>query len=221
MIASDYFLASASVPKTIIAYFHRMNMQYDNYFDKNRLEIFFDAILAIVLTILVLEFKVPRIEHPTTQQLVHSLRELLPVLFSYLMSFLTIIALWMDHQRLFHHITRINKKFVMLNFLFLASVSILPFTTAFAGEYFENSFAAAIFCSSIFFSNFCFAWLFLYPSQRKMMSETFYASMAKSGSRLGMAGLVIEALSIPVAFLSTTAAYLMVALVIVVHMTKK
>lgn len=74
-----------------------MTTNEDFELDKRRLETFVDAILAIIVTILVLEFKVPQIENATSSDLKKALIELLPEGLSYLISFLTIAALFIPH----------------------------------------------------------------------------------------------------------------------------
>ena len=70
--------------------------------EKNRFETFIDAILAIIMTILVLEFKVPESAFATDGDIKSFLYHLAPSVFSYLLSFATIVLLWMDHHNLFH-----------------------------------------------------------------------------------------------------------------------
>jgi len=95
---------------------------------KTRLEAFSDAVLAILLTILVLELKVP--ETPTFAALV----KLWPVYVAYLLSFLTIFMMWMTHHNIFNAFEKVNHQILWANGFFLFAVSQLPFVTAFVGE---------------------------------------------------------------------------------------
>src|SRR5215218_3176501 len=100
---------------------------------KGRLEAFSDGGLAISITIMVLELKVP---HGDT---LAALRPLLPVLLSYVLSFVYVGIYWNNHHHLLHAAHRINGRVLWANLHLLFWISLFPFTTAWMGE---NHFAA-------------------------------------------------------------------------------
>src|SRR5687767_882468 len=119
-----------------------MSLNYN--FDKKRFEAFIDATIAIILTILILELRIPEAEHSeevSTKKLVASL---LPEFISYIGSFLLIVGIWMDHHILFLNLNKLTKGFILLNMVFILSLSLVPFTTAFAGVHNHDSFAVAM-----------------------------------------------------------------------------
>lgn len=93
-----------------------------------RLEAFSDGVLAIVITIMVLELKVPEGAEP------EALRPLLPTFLSYLLSFIYIGIYWNNHHHLFHAVQQVNGKVLWANLALLFSLSLVPFTTAWMGE---------------------------------------------------------------------------------------
>ena len=101
---------------------------------KGRLEAFSDGVLAIIITIMVLELKVP--QSPDLSALL----ELTPVFLSYLLSFMYLGIYWNNHHHLFQVVTHIDGKVLWANMHLLFWLSLLPFVTAWAGE---NHFAAA------------------------------------------------------------------------------
>src|SRR4051812_7877387 len=111
-------------------------------FDKKRFEAFIDAIIAILLTILVLEIKIPedKIAGASTYT---QIRSLAPYIVSYLASFTLILGFWIDYHFLFVNITTITKRFVIINMMFILSISFAPFVTAFAGKNHHDAFAVA------------------------------------------------------------------------------
>src|SRR5689334_13972368 len=116
-----------------------------NYnYDKKRFEAFFDAILAIILTILVLEFRIPETEPASEQNTKQQVIALLPAFISYIGSFLLIFGVWIDHHILFLNLLKLTKRYILLNMLFVLSISIIPFTTAFAGKHPQDSFAVGL-----------------------------------------------------------------------------
>lgn len=101
--------------------------------NKNRLEAFSDGVLAIIITIMVLELKVPH--NPTWQ----SYLDAYPVFASYTLSFVFVGLYWSNHHHLFHTATMVNNKVLWLNMFALFWQSLIPFATASMGEnYFSN-----------------------------------------------------------------------------------
>ncbi|WP_335965881.1 TMEM175 family protein [Galbibacter sp. PAP.153] len=100
----------------------------------NRLEAFSDGVLAIVITIMVLEMKVP--EGASWDHL----SAVLPKFMSYLLSFVYLGIYWNNHHHLFQAIQRVNGKVLWSNLLLLFTLSLVPFTTAWMGEnHFEKN----------------------------------------------------------------------------------
>ncbi|MCD9021987.1 TMEM175 family protein [Cohnella silvisoli] len=94
----------------------------------NRMEAFSDGVLAIIITIMVLEFKVPE-GHDWS-----SLADLVPKFLSYAVSFIYVGIYWNNHHHLLHTVQTLNGKLMWLNLLLLFSLSLVPFSTAWMGE---------------------------------------------------------------------------------------
>ena len=99
---------------------------------KNRLEAFSDGVLAIIITIMVLELKVP---HGSE---LNNLMSLLPVFLSYVLSFLYIGIYWNNHHHLLHTVNRVSGGILWANLHLLFWLSLFPFVTGWMGE---NHFA--------------------------------------------------------------------------------
>lgn len=95
---------------------------------KGRLEAFSDAVLAIIITIMVLEIKAP--DEPTFEALV----PLFPIFLSYVLSFFYIAIYWVNHHHLFQVTQYINGAVLWVNILFLFCVSLVPFATSWMDE---------------------------------------------------------------------------------------
>ena len=100
--------------------------------NKNRLEAFSDGVLAIVLTIMVLEIKVPE------KADIESLRKLFPVFISYVLSFIYIGIYWNNHHHMLQSTSKVNGKILWANLHLLFWLSLVPFATGWMGE---NHFA--------------------------------------------------------------------------------
>jgi TMEM175 potassium channel family protein len=99
---------------------------------KGRLEAFSDGVIAILITIMVLELKIP---HGTDWE---ALRPLLPVFLTYLLSFVYLAIYWNNHHHMLHATDQINGKILWANMHLLFWLSLIPFTTGWMGE---NHFA--------------------------------------------------------------------------------
>ncbi len=102
--------------------------------NKNRLEAFSDGVLAIIITIMVLEFKVP---NDTTFEAVIKLSH---KFLSYILSFIYVGIYWNNHHHLMHTVKRVNGKILWANLHLLFWLSLIPFTTAWIGEHHFASF---------------------------------------------------------------------------------
>jgi len=101
---------------------------------KGRLEAFSDGVLAIIITIMVLEMKVP---HGAS---LHDLLPLLPVFFSYVLSFVYVGIYWNNHHHMLHATTTVTGAMLWANLHLLFWLSLFPFATGWMGE---NHFAVA------------------------------------------------------------------------------
>ena len=100
---------------------------------KSRLEAFSDGVLAIIITIMVLEIKVPEGDNFS------SLKPLIPIAVSYLLSFLYIGIYWNNHHHMLHTVKYVNGKILWANMHLLFWLSLIPFATGWMGE---NKFAS-------------------------------------------------------------------------------
>lgn len=109
------------------------------YMGKNRLEAFSDGVLAIIITIMVLELKVP---HGTD---LAALRPLLPVFLSYVLSFVYIGIYWNNHHHMWHLVHRVNGGILWANLHLLFWLSLVPFVTGWMGENHFTSVPTALY----------------------------------------------------------------------------
>lgn len=96
--------------------------------EKNRLEAFSDGVIAIIITIMVLELKVP---HGDSWEV---LQPLVGVFFSYVLSFIYVGIYWNNHHHMLQAVRRVNGKILWANLHLLFWLSLLPFVTGWMGE---------------------------------------------------------------------------------------
>lgn len=102
--------------------------------NKNRLEAFSDGVLAIIITIMVLEFKVP------ADKTFESVIQLSHKFLSYILSFIYVGIYWNNHHHMMHTVKKVNGKILWANLHLLFWLSLIPFTTAWIGEHHFASF---------------------------------------------------------------------------------
>ncbi|MFJ3880592.1 TMEM175 family protein [Streptomyces sp. NPDC090077] len=121
--------------------------------ETNRVEAFSDGVFAIVITILVLELKVPEEQG---SELWHGLWQQWPHYAAYIVSFLIIGVMWVNHHTIFSHLKRVDRPLLFLNLLVLMVVSVIPYTTNVLAEHLTDGKSANV--AAILYS----AWTVVY-----------------------------------------------------------
>jgi TMEM175 potassium channel family protein len=112
----------------------------------NRIEAFSDGGFAIIVTLLVLDLKVPVLHDPkSVTELAGQLQNLLPQFLSWLISFVIVCKFWLNHHHIFELARHANYGLVWLNVIFLMCQSFIPFPTALMGEHAPNPLAVSFF----------------------------------------------------------------------------
>jgi uncharacterized membrane protein len=114
--------------------------------EKGRLEAFSDGVIAIIITIMVLELKVP---HGGDLE---ALRPMLPVFLSYVLSFIYVGIYWNNHHHLFQAAERVNGKILWANLHLLFWLSLIPVTTAWVGDNHDRPLPTALYGVVLFLS---------------------------------------------------------------------
>lgn len=143
-----------------------------------RLEAFSDGVLAIIITIMVLELKAPENYHLDT------LLELAPVFFAYLISFIYIGCYWNHHHHLFHLLERVNGKMLWANLHFLFWLSLIPVATDWVGETHEAPIPMAFYGLVLLLSFFAFVLLRTLGLRHSKVTET-QALLVNDKAQLG------------------------------------
>lgn len=134
-----------------------------------RIEAFSDGVFAIAITLLVLGIKVPKAHEPGAGgSLGPALLELWPHYLAFVTSFVTILANWVNHHRIFSFIQRTDHRFLYWNGLLLLFITFMPFPTALLAEYLlhpEAKVAGAVFAGTFVAISFAFKGLWHHASK--------------------------------------------------------
>src|SRR6476659_10192789 len=118
--------------------------------NKTRLETFSDGVLAIIITIMVLELKTPLTESS------HDIRRMLYDIGTYLLSFVFVATFWGNHHHLLHTVKVVSAKIIWSNMLVLFFMSLIPFTTRWMGEMHFDSLTVACYGAVLLLNSFGF-----------------------------------------------------------------
>lgn len=144
---------------------------------KNRLEAFSDGVLAIIITIMVLELKVPTEAGGGFSKLT----PLIPRFLSYILSFIYVGIYWNNHHHLFQATQKVNGRILWANLHLLFWLSLFPFVTAWAGENHLDAAPIALYGGVLCMA--AIAWVILLKSLLKIEDNQSILSKAVNGNR--------------------------------------
>jgi uncharacterized membrane protein len=174
---------------------------------KNRMEAFSDGVIAIIITIMVLELHAP----PGAD--VNVLRPLLPVFLCYVLSFVFLGIYWNNHHHLLHAIAHVDGRVLWANLHLLFWLSLIPFVTAWMGE---NRFAAwPVALYGVVMLGAAVAYFILARALIALHGRDSVLATALGRDRKGKISLVFYLAAIPVAFVYpwlSCALYVLVAI---------
>ncbi|MDB5282372.1 MAG: hypothetical protein JWO06_1447 [Bacteroidota bacterium] len=161
--------------------------------NKNRLEAFSDGLMAIIVTIMVLEMKMP---HGATLK---DLATVAPVFFSYVQSFWFIGVYWNNHHHLLHTVKKVNGKIMVTNMLLLFILSLVPFTTGWVGETNFAPVPVAVYAVELVACAFAWTLLQITIEKNNDWSPAIKKAMARQGVK-GWVSVILYTAGIPLAF---------------------
>lgn len=171
-----------------------------------RLEAFSDGVIAIIVTIMVLELRAP------SQPTLAALLKVAPVFISYGLSFLVVAIMWVNHHHLIHAVHEVTARLLWSNIYLLFWMSLVPFVTDYLGKNYREPLAVALYgldlvlCSSAFY----LLRVILLEQDRNDPSLADYHAAVQRKNAFS-AGLYL--LSVPLAYVSIYASFLIFALI--------
>jgi uncharacterized membrane protein len=173
--------------------------------NKSRLEAFSDGVIAVIITIMVLEMKVPHGDD------LASLAPLVPIFLSYVLSFIYAGIYWSNHHHLFHAAQQVNGRILWANLHLLFWLSLIPFTTGWMNESHFHAIPVAAYGVVLLFSGISFVIL----TRSLVVLHGRQSLLAKSirGDRKGKISVAFYSAAIPLAFVNVWIACAIYALV--------
>ena len=175
---------------------------------KGRFEAFSDGVIAILITILVLELKVP---HGTD---LHAIEPLLPVFLTYVLSFVYIGIYWNNHHHMLHATSRISGAAMWANLHLLFWLSLVPFVTGWMGENHYEALPTAAYGTVLLMAAVAYTILQTTLTWQRDHNAALARAIKRDGK--GKLSMLLYVTAIPLAFVATWASiilYVVVALI--------
>lgn len=173
---------------------------------KNRLEAFSDGVFAIVITLLVIEIRPPEVEEGAS--LATALWHLWPNYVGYLVTFLVIGVMWLNHHRIFEQVRLVDGPLLLFNLNLLLWTALLPFPTAVMAEYLERggdqaTTAVAFYGGVVLLCAVSFSALFFWVTHDERLVDTLpTADMVRAARVRFSIGLAAYAVALALSWVS-------------------
>ena len=153
-------------------------------FSKSRIEAFSDGVFAIIVTLLVLDIKLPSLNIDTDVEMMRNIGLVLPKIFVWVCSFLITCVVWMNHHRIMDQIKHTDAGIFWLNNLLLMCSSIIPFPTSILGDHPTMGPACALYGVCLMSTALCFVLMRLYILRHPaILKEEVDVSMFKAATK--------------------------------------
>src|SRR5215472_17828659 len=177
---------------------------------KIRLEAFSDGVFAIVITLLILNVRVPDGRTLTLT----GLRPLIPSLATFVLSFIIVGVYWISHHHTLHFVKEVNRRLLWLNLLVLLCVVFIPFPTSLLGTGFNNPLAVRLYGLSLIATNLSGLFFWLYAiSQSELMVSSVTKEFARAVIKIHSSPMLVYGLAVVLAGWSTRASLVLYAAV--------
>jgi uncharacterized membrane protein len=180
-----------------------------------RVEAFSDGVIAIVITIMVLEFKLPDFKDDDSSWRINRyLLNNLPYFVAYIFSFLMIGVLWVNHHHMFHLLERLDEKMIWKNLFFLFWLSLIPITTAIIGASPQVAESVALYGFVMLMVTLAYTLMRSYSIKHNLVHHEGERKLDQQikkttyrGKRKSIIALISYLLSVPLAFVNIYFAY--------------
>jgi uncharacterized membrane protein len=184
-----------------------MNPKANEELGLERIIFFSDAVMAIAITLLAIDLKVPEIAASVAAtELPRALSDLGPRFMSFLISFFVIGIYWMSHHRYFRFIQRYDGGLIALNLLFLLFIVLMPFIANLFGQYYYLPLGMSIYAAAVAATGLAMGALWWYASHHHRLIDEHLDEQFIRARSIALAVPLLFLLSIPFTFVSRTLA---------------
>jgi uncharacterized membrane protein len=156
--------------------------------EKNRVEAFSDGVLAIVVTLLILDVQIPHGISGSNAALWQALRQQLPMIGAWILSFFFVLVFWVTHHYFFKQLEAVDRGVLWLNGIFLLTISFTPFPTALLGLYPNLSASSTLLACAMFVTASSFTVLRWYATRHAKLFAADQSALAVRALRRSFLG---------------------------------
>ncbi|CAN5628504.1 hypothetical protein BH10CHL1_BH10CHL1_02610 [soil metagenome] len=185
-----------------------------------RIEAFSDGVLAIIITLLVLNLKVPTLKDLSTRAVLQALVPLLPHFISFAFSFFSVAIFWVNHHHFFATIKRTDWRLLWYNNVLLFWLAVVPFTTSFIGEHPTTPAVVAIYALNMCMASAAFSLMenHVFSAERLLPENIGQADQHKEFKR-SLAGTISYGIATILALLYVYAALILLIIIPIYFIT--
>jgi uncharacterized membrane protein len=176
-----------------------------------RVQAFSDGVIAIIITIMVLELHVPADSSP------QALLRVWPTLASYALSYVLVAIYWVNHHHLFSLVKRVNVLILWANVALLFFLSLLPFFTAYVGQSRMAKFPVLCYCINMVVCGFCYRWLAASIARHHFSGDPQMEAFIRANARKNNLATTLNLLSVITAYWHPAVSMGLVAAVAVMY----
>ena len=184
--------------------------------DNVRLNAMSDGVFAIVMTLMVLEVRLPRVAH---HELVPALVESLPEIVTVLLSFVVLGIYWVGHNNVFQHVLKHDRMMLWLNILFLLVVALVPYSAGMLVHYSDTQAAHLVYACSLAVGGVLLDLIWWYAAhKRHLMCDTVTPELVRAFHVRILTGPALYLVAVAVSFVSLLVTEVIFGLAIVYYL---
>lgn len=192
------------------------------YLNKERVVAFSDGVIAIIITLMVLEIHLPHISNDlTSNEIWTELSTMIPSLLAYMASFYGLGIFWSNHHHFFYMLKHTDITLIWLNLNFLFWLSLIPLPTAFLAEHYDKAEATTIYGGMMLMSHFSIGLIVLYASRKNLILDNYNKKAIKKILIMIFASCALWITAIIVGYYSTYISYIIILIIAIAYALPK
>lgn len=183
-----------------------------------RIEAFSDGIFAFIATLLVIELNPPVLSHVDSMAIWQSLLAMWPKFYCFAFSFFTIVIVWVNHHHFFHQFHKSDAKLLWLNNFLLFFLAMVPFTTAFLGDYPWEPAVGFLYSIIMFLAIFCFYLMVRHAFLNSdLLEQDFPLSKRRKEVKRAASAVILYAIAAGLSFIAQPLTLAMLVLIPLIY----
>jgi uncharacterized membrane protein len=194
--------------------FFRSSQQLDfmiktvEFLNKERIVAFSDGVIAIIITLMVLDIHLPHIaKEASAYEIWHELSTMLPSIVAYGVSFYSLGIFWSNHHHFFFMVKHSDRNLLWLNLNLLFWLSLIPLPTSYLADHYDQPEATTIYGATMLICHFSFGLLVYYASKKNLILDNYSAKTIKKISTMILISCLLWLVSIAAGYYSTYISY--------------